>query len=337
MLKTFFAVLAVILLSVCCLHPVAADNIAANAAPAMLDPNLPIYHPQADLQGELKLGGSNTMSHVAAVWADSFKQFYPDVKISIAVFGSRKAVASVKSGETNIGLLSRSMRQKEAEDFSSAVGYPPTVLMPCLERTAIFVHKDNPIRGLTFAQIDAIYSTDLKRGEAKPIRTWGELGVTGALAAQPITVHGRSGDTGSQVFFREAVLLGGTMRGDLKKHASNIEMLQALEKNPSGIAFAGISYAPSTVRAVPLAFTEGEPFVAINSAEADRGFYPLVRRLQLVVNHHPKQKLGPLEQEFIKYAFSQQGQEDVIKAGFQAISAPPARVALDAVGLGVAR
>jgi len=330
MLKFFSTVFSVVLLGTNCLQ-------ANDAPPAQLDPNLPIYRPLERIEGELKLGGSNTMSHVAAVWADSFKQFYPEVKISIDISGSRKAVAAVKSGETDIGLLSRSLRRDEADDFASALGHPPTVLTPCLQRTAIFVHKDNPIRGLTFAQVDAIYSTTRERGAPKAIRAWGDLGVSGTLASQAVTAHGRRSDTGSQVFFQEAIMLGGPMREDLKSHKSNILMLKALADDPTGIAFGGMSYASPAVRAVPLAFAEGQPFVAIDSPEADHGYYPLVRRLQLVVNRNPKQKLATLEQEFIKYAFSRQGQEDVVKAGFQSIPAPPARVALDAIGLGVAR
>jgi phosphate transport system substrate-binding protein len=88
---------------------------------------------------------------------------------------------------------------------------------------------------------------------------------------------------------------------------------------------------------VPLALTEKDEFVAVDSPEADMGLYPLVRRLQLVVKHDPKKELEPIEREFIRYVFSQMGQEDVIKAGFQAIPARPARVALDAVGLGLSR
>jgi phosphate transport system substrate-binding protein len=332
-------VLSVLALSFCCLQPTVAADQAQTAGQVLLDPNLPIYHPLAKLEGDLKLGGSNTLSHVAAAWSDSFKQFYPNIKISIAITGSRKAVASVSTGATNIGLLSRTIHQQEVADFHKTHGYVPTVLTPCLERTAIFVHKDNPIQGLTFAQVDAIYSSGRKRGATKPIRSWGELGVRGALASQPIAAHGRSHDTGSQVFFQNAIMLGGTMRKDLRGHDSNAEMLTALAKDPTGIAFAGLSYANSTVRAVPLAFAEGEPFVPIDSLAADHGRYPLVRRLQLVVNHNSrsKKKLSPIQREFIKYAFSRQGQEDVVKAGFQAIPAPPARVALDAVGLGIAR
>lgn len=322
------------LVSVCW---IGLSALAGGGGAPLLDPNLPIYRPVEKIQGQLKLGGSNTLSHVAAVWIASFEQFYPNVKITIEVNGSRAAVNDVKAGNTDIGLLSRRVREDEIDAFHKSFGYPPTVLTPCLERTAIYVHKDNPIKGLTLAQLDAIFSTDCRRGAEQPCRKWGQLGMKGLWSSRQITTHGRTMETGSQVFMEEAVLLGGAMRDDMETHESNIEMVKAIAKNPDAIGFAGLSYAIPGVRAVPLAVAEGEDFVAIDSPEADRGAYPLVRRLQLVVKHDPKQQLRPIEREFIKYVFSTQGQEDVVKAGFQAIPSRPARVALDAVGLGLSR
>lgn len=310
---------------------------AATSEVPLLDPNLPYYRPVEKLSGQLKLGGSNTMSHVATVWINSFATFYPEVKVVVDVNGSRDAVDSVQAGETDIGLLSRTISQEEIAAFQKKLGYPPIVLTPCLERTAIYVNKNNPIKGLTITQLDAMFGTECKRGAKEPCRNWGQLGLTDKWAKTPITVHGRTFDTGSQVFLQEAVMLGSPMREDVVSHKSNIEIVEAVAKDQGGIGFGGLSYATPDVKAVPLALFEGQDFVAIDSPEADQGLYPLVRRLQLVVKHDPKQELDPVQREFIKYVFSQMGQEDVIKAGFQAIPARPARVALDAVGLGLSR
>ncbi len=324
------------LLACSCLTNAHADS-ALRRAPVSLDPNLPYYRPVEKLSGELKLGGSNTLSHIASFWIESFKQFYPDVQFSIEVNGSRQAVKDVEAGNTQIGLLSRTVHRNEIEAFRKAFGYPPTVLTPCMERTGIFVHKDNPIEGLTLAELDSIFSEACRRNAEKPARTWGQLGLRGEWAQRPVIAHGRTYDTGSQVFMQQAVMLGAEMRDDLQTHKGNVEMLRAVGADPHSIGFSGLSYATPDVRAVPLAFTEQEGYVAIDSVEADRGLYPLVRRLQLVVKHKPDAELPALEREFIKYVFSRLGQEDVVKAGFQPIPARPARVALDSVGLGLAR
>lgn len=327
--------LLLIALLVFCATICFAETAAINQ-PVHLDPNLPYYRPVEQLSGELKLGGSNTMSHIAAVWIDSFTQFYPDVKITIDVNGSRQAVKDVGAGTTNIGLLSRTVHREEVEGFREKFGYGPTVLTPCLERTGIFVHKSNPIKGLTLAQLDGLFSQECRRGD-KPCGTWGHFGLTGEWKTRPVVAHGRTKDTGSQVFIQQSVMLGAQLRDDLVAHKSNVDMLKAVAKDPNAVGFSGLSYATPDVKAVPLGFKEEEGFVAIDSPEADRGKYPLVRQLQLVVKHDPKQDLPALQQEFIKYVFSRMGQEDVVKAGFQAIPARPAHIALDAVGLGISR
>ncbi|MEZ6065126.1 MAG: PstS family phosphate ABC transporter substrate-binding protein [Planctomycetaceae bacterium] len=316
---------------------IASPLVKAADQPVMLDPDLPVYRPvNTQLKGELKLAGSNTMSHVAATWADGFRQFYPGVTVTIDVTGSREAVSSVQTGEAHIGLLSRGISSDEVVGYQKAKGHYPQVLAPCLERIAVYVHKDNPIRGLTLQQIDGIFSTTAKRG-GEPIRKWGQLGFPGAWAEQPVVPRGRSGDTGSQVYFQEAVLLGGEFRTDLQNHPDNLELLKGITEDPRSVGFAGLSYDNPNVRAVPVAIQAGTPYVGVDSPEADAGHYPLVRPLQLVINHDPKQPLPAVEAEFIKYIFSRVGQEDVIKAGFQPIPARPANIALDAVGLGIAR
>ena len=283
--------LGALLLSAACV----LGTAVAHALGVALDPNLPVYRPVSSLQGELPLAGSNTMSHVAATWASEFRRFYPDVKISIEITGSREGVTKVAEGKAHIGLLSRSITAEEVEIFRKALGHPPQVLTPCLERMAIYVHKDNPIRGLTLQQIDAIFSTTCRRGSEKPIRTWGQLGFPGAWESQPVVAQGRKDDTGSQVWFQEAILLNGAYRDDLQNHPDTLELLEAITTDPRSVGFAGLCYDKPPARAVPIGITDQGPFVKVDSPEADAGQYPLVRPLQLVVNHNPKQGLPAVE------------------------------------------
>jgi len=53
-------------LALCGLSNLSAAENAVKTSPGALDPNLPFYRPVEKLNGELKLGGSNTLSHVAS-------------------------------------------------------------------------------------------------------------------------------------------------------------------------------------------------------------------------------------------------------------------------------
>lgn len=310
---------------------VAGVLVCAQAAaqnPSPVDPALPVYPRVEKLQGKVTLVGSSTISQLAAIWGDSFKKMYPEVEVDVAVKGSANAVNSVIAGEANFGLLSRQITEEEVKAFHARFGYLPTVLTPSLEPLAIYVHKDNPIKSLTLAQLDAIFSKSLKRGAPKMATTWGDLGVAGKWANTPITCQARNDDTGSQVFFQAAILGNGEFRDDLRSNSSNLDLVKAVAANPGAIGFAGSLYGLPEVKAVPLAWRDGETAIDIQDSR-----YPLVRPLHIVVNRAPNAQLSPLESEFIKFVFSQRGQQDVIIGGFVPIPARPAQIALDAVGL----
>jgi phosphate transport system substrate-binding protein len=309
-------------------------SAATVSAQTALDPQLAPYRPGPEpIKGKITMIGSETMSGIAAAWKDSFERFHPDVTIEISVKGSINAVNSVRDGECNFGLLSREVLAEEIKEFTDKKGYPPHMLVSSLERMAIYVHKDNPVQGLTIAQLDQIFSSTLKRGAKAPARTWGDLGISGPMAAQPILPLVRSPTTGSQIFFQEVVLMGGDFNNACQRQEDNLDMVKNIAKMPNAIGFAGSTYEFPGTKAVPLATQQGGDLFTIDCLPGPNGSYPLVRPMQLVVNHPPKTKLSALESEFIRYVFSSMGQEDVVKAGFSPISAKPAQIALDSVDL----
>ena len=143
----------------------------------------------------------------------------------------------------------------------------------------------------------------------------------------PIVAHGRQIATGSQVFFQSAILGGGDFRSDMIQHATNPEMIDAIAKDARGIGFTGSTFDNPDVKLVPISWRTGDPAVDVHNSA-----YPLVRRLQLVVNNNPNAQLDPTQMEFIKYVFSRSGQQDVVIAGFLPVPAGAANIALQAVG-----
>lgn len=292
-----------------------------------VDPTLQPYERKTDLKGKLTLVGSNTMSQVAAIWGDSFRRMYPEVQIELQVNGAAGAVDAVIDGSASFGLLSRGITEDEVRSFHAKFGYVPTVLTPVLEPQGIFVHKDNPLKSISLSQLDAVFSTTLKRGEPRIAKTWGDVGLTGEWASVPIVPHGRQAQTGSQVFFQSAILGGGEFRPEMIAHKDNSELVEAVARDSRGIGFTGATFANSDVKLVPISWRTGEPGVDIHDSA-----YPLVRRLQLVVNNNPNGRMNPLQMEFIKYVFSRSGQQDVVIGGFLPVPAGAANIALQAIG-----
>ncbi|MFO7577977.1 MAG: substrate-binding domain-containing protein, partial [Pelovirga sp.] len=182
-----------------------------------LDPDLKPYSPVAGVSGTLKSIGSDSMNNEMTLWAEGFLSHYPNVQIEIEGKGSGTAPTALISGTSHFGPMSRPMKGKEIDDFEKRYGYKPTELNTSIDMLAVYVHKDNPIACLTLQQVDAIFSKTRRGGLEENIRTWGDLGLTGAIASQPISLYGRNSASGTYGFFKDNALFGGDYKDEVKE------------------------------------------------------------------------------------------------------------------------
>ena len=306
---------------------------AAAAQAVQVDSALPTYAPAKGVSGSLKSVGSDTMNNEMTLWAESFRSFYPDVKIEIEGKGSTTAPPALIAGTAAFGPMSREMKAEEVDKFENQFGYEPTALPTSIDMLAVYVNKDNPIAGLSFEQIDAIFSKTRKAGHATDIRTWGDLGLTGEWANKPISLYGRNSASGTYGFFKEHVLAKGDYKDDVKEQPGSSAVVQAVASDRYAIGYSGIGYRTADVRAVPLAREAGQPFVEAVQENGYSGEYPLARFLYLYVNYKPGSSLDPLRAEFVRFVFSKQGQEQVVKDGYLPVTHGVAEQALGKVGL----
>jgi phosphate transport system substrate-binding protein len=298
-----------------------------------VDPKLPDYKPVGGVSGNLKSVGSDTMNNLMALWGEGFHRIYPSVQIEIEGKGSSTAPPALIEGSAHFGPMSREMKQAEISKFNAKFGYDPTPLQTSIDMLAIYVHKDNPIESLTLQQVDAIFSSTRKAGYPKNIQTWGDLGLKGEWASKPISLYGRNSASGTYGFLKEHVLLNGDYKDSVKEQPGSSSVVQGVASDKYAIGYSGIGYKTADVRAVPLAKNAKSKPVAAVPEVAYTGTYPLARFLLIYVNYKPNSQLDPLRKEFIKYIFSKQGQQDVIKDGYIPVTARIATKALTAVGI----
>jgi phosphate transport system substrate-binding protein len=314
----------------------ATAPLLASAQALEVDEQLPEYVPVAGVAGSLKSVGSDTMNNLMTLWAEGFRRMYPNVAIEIEGKGSSTAPPALVGGTASFGPMSRAMKDKEIDEFERAFGYEPLALPSSIDMLAVYVHKDNPIAGLTLQQVDAIFSKTRAGGHDRDIVTWGDVGLTGEWAEQPISLYGRNSASGTYGYFKEIALFKGDYKDTVKEQPGSSSVVQGVASDKHGIGYSGIGYKTADVRAVPLAAAAGEGFVAAEPAKAYTGEYPLARFLYLYVNKKPKTPLDPLRREFVRYVFSRQGQRDVVKDGYFPVTAEMAGKALASAGLAAA-
>jgi phosphate transport system substrate-binding protein len=287
--------------------------VTAHAQAVQVDSAIGAYQKASGVSGNINSVGSDTMNNMMALWAETFRKMYPNVKIQIEGKGSGTAPPALIAGTSQFGPMSRPMRTTEIDQFEAKYGYKPTQIRTSYDALAVYVNKDNPLEKLTLAQVDAVFSKTRRRG-GKGAATWGSLGLTGDWASRPISVYGRNSASGTYGFFKEHVLQNGDYKDEVKEQPGSASVVQGVTEDRFGVGYSGIGYKTSGVKALQLA--EKDQFFDGAYANVTSGKYPLSRFLLIYVNKAPGKPLDPLVKEYVKLILSKEGQEVVVKDGY---------------------
>ncbi len=295
---------------------VLATCLAMVSIPGMVSAEdaLKPYAKQSGVSGNLDSIGSDTLNNLMTFWSEKFKTYYPNVNIQVEGKGSSTAPPALISAVSQLGPMSRKMKNKEVDEFERRFGYKPTAVRVAIDALAVFVNKDNPIKGMSLEQVDAAFSKTQRRG-GRAIKTWGDLGLQGEWASKPISLFGRNSASGTYGFFKKVVLKKGDYRDDVKEQPGSASVVQGISVDRFATGYSGIGYMTSNVRALPLS-EEGDNYVEATLENALEGEYPLSRFLYVYVNKAPGKSLDPLTLEFLKMVLSEEGQQITAKGGY---------------------
>ncbi|MCW5548650.1 MAG: substrate-binding domain-containing protein [Opitutaceae bacterium] len=305
-------------------------GVASPEGERLLDAHLPRFEPGPPLQGGLHSVGSDSMDVITFHWIQLFRQIHPQVRVTMEARSSLTAAPALTTGLADMAPIGRELLPSELAMFRQKFGYDPLLIRvgsgsyATDNRThalAVYVHRDNPLRGLTLAQLDAIFSTSNKRGHSGDIKTWGDLGLGGEWHDRPITLYAMRRPNGIVNFFQQRVLLGGEFKTTIRERTNSNDkgalssVVESLENDPGGIGYAGFSHALPGVRAVELAEESAGPFVAGTPESVADRTYPLARWIYIAVNKPPGQALPPNVREFLRLVLSREGQRIVAQDG----------------------
>jgi len=304
---------------------------------------LPEYHPAQHVSGTVRVSGNDQMATLLQRWEKGFRRFHPDVRFESWLKGTASGIYGLEMRTADLALMGRAMNPFEYYGtYERSWVFPVQVEVATgsfatpdkSPAYAVFVHRDNPIAKLTVQQLDAIFGAQrgggwnglswdvtAARGPELNVRTWGQLGATGAWADKPIHVYAPPLEgAGAITYFQSRVMHGADLwNEDLREYADPALMIADLSNDPSGIAYASLDSAAAGVKALPLAETAAGPYVnPTRETVADRS-YPLSRPVYAVFNIDNEKSeaagVDPKLRELLRYVLSKQGQADVARAG----------------------
>jgi phosphate transport system substrate-binding protein len=326
------AVACAVALSTLVATPAFALKYAAVEHHLKVDPSIAAWKPgevKSVPEEEINLVGADVMDEICLGWAKIYREAYPRLSVTLDLRASGAGAPGLISGKGDLAPVGREMLPAEEKAFVDKFGYEPfrirvaTGSVGSLGKTAtsiVLVDKDNPIKGLSLAQLDAIYSTTRKRGDAD-IKTWGDLGLSGDWATRPIHKYGLKSPNGIEWFFKIEVMQMGDYKNDIEfvkgrgfTHAFNVAA-EDMAQHPGGITYALLANVTPNVKVVPLSAKDGGPYLAPTLENVYAHKYPLSRYVYLYVNRKPGTALEPKVKEFLKMVLSRQGQDVVAKEG----------------------
>lgn len=229
------------------------------------------------LTGRITVGGSTTVHVVAVPLAERFMEKHPGVVVETHSVGSTAGIVGAREGTFDIGTSSRMLRDEE----------PGWVREFSIWRDGLvpIVHPNNPVTNLTMEQLAQIFTGQ--------ITNWREVGGSD----QRITVIIREEGSGARASFEDhvhedvdpapTVILVGT--GGMRAGVAG---------DPAAISYVSIPAVDQTVRALTVDGVEA------TIAAVEAGDWVISQTYLFVTLGDP----SPLEQEFINFVLSEEGQ-----------------------------
>lgn len=232
--------------------------------------------------------------------------FHPSSKneiyVDLAAHGSSTGFRGLLNRQTDIGMSSRAIKDKEVKGLSElgAMRSFSAEKVIGIDGLAVIVHPQNPIYKLTISQIRDIFSG--------AITNWKQLGGFD----QSIQLYARDNNSGTWDTFKNLVLAKkAKLHDSARRFESNDELSKTVERDRGGIGFVGLaSVGGAQALAVADKNTRALLPTRLSIATED---YPLARRLYFYVSPH---NTNPFIEEFLHFSQGEQGQALVEKSGY---------------------
>lgn len=282
---------------------------------AKVDAGLPAYAPSQPLSEMVVAVGSDPLTQLCDEWETGFRKFHPGARLKFTPSTTPPAVKAFVGGAAPLAFLAREMTPEEVKAFEAKHGYPPIRIPVCIDATIVFVHRNNPIKRISMAELDAVFGTKRLGGAEKDIAEWGDLGLRGEWSQRRITPYSREKTTAICQLFREQVLLKGECKPTIVERPDANSVAESVITDPSAIAYAPAVAWYSSNKVIPVVPYQSETPVPPTQEAVTAGKYPMTRLNFLYLNRPPGQALPAPVREFALFVLSRQGQEAVADAG----------------------
>ncbi len=231
----------------------------------------------SDLEGEIRMDGSNTVLPHGAVVSEEFQWRNNRVQIPVNGSGTGAGFQRFCRGETHAQNASREiLPEEEALCTQHATDY--VELQTALDGIAVFVHPENDwCTELTVEELARLWEP------GSTVESWRDLRPDDpAFPDEPIELYGRDPASGTFDYFTEAITGEiGAIRSDYSASADTNVIVRGVRGSEYALGFGGVGYYKENrgeLDAVPIDDGDGPVYPSAENVESG-AYTPLTRPL----------------------------------------------------------
>lgn len=245
--------------------------------------------------------GSDSMAIAVAAWSEAYQKVDKQVGVAVSGGGSGTGIAAMINGLVDIANSSRPLFKKEI-GMAKEIGIDLQQHIVGFDAVTVYLHSDNPVRSLSFAQLGEIF------GRGGSTTRWTDLGVeVPGCKDQQIILVGRQNSSGTYAYFRKRAIgkkYRNKFKGDVLGMQGSKDLVELVEKTPCAIGYSSFAYASPGVKAACIITETDGPCTAPSIEGITDRSYPMTRPLYMYTNGQPEGEI----KKYIDWILSDEGQ-----------------------------
>lgn len=245
--------------------------------------------------------GSDSMAIAVAAWSEAYQNVDKQVGVAVSGGGSGTGIAAMINGLVDIANSSRALFKKEIS-MAKEAGMDLQEHVVGYDAVAVYLHRDNPLQSLSFAQLGEIF------GRGGNVNRWTDLGVeVPGCKDQQIVLVGRQNSSGTYAYFRKRAI-GKKYRNKFSTEVLGMQaskdLVDLVGKTPCAIGYSSFAYAVPSVKIACITAEIGQPCSNPGIEGITDKSYPMTRPLYMYTNGQPEGEI----KKYIDWALSDEGQ-----------------------------
>lgn len=279
------------------------------------------------LSGQLTIATSPEFKTLVEKWRDHFnKNISNNVHINIMMTSLNESIEQLTDEVANFVIFFHQQNKKypSFEIFEKKYNHLPAIFELGKGAIVIYTHQENPLFKLESKDVDGIFSKNEKKqcGGNRDISFWNSkwestMKIKPILEETPIQLIGSPLKDSFEILAKQLLLCGGDFKSNLETKETSEQVLLAISEDIKNLGFTHWFDNISATK-------KGVKKIAISGREATRanistGNYRYSYFISLLANKPKDKKLAPLEEEFLKFVLSKEGQAILEESGFIAL------------------